>query len=233
MSTSLKKQNAILKGKQLSIKQEELQLILAKILTVLQDFGVLTEQVALPSLKTINKAVSQMHQLDLAKLANPLENLPDILYLTILFFSARPFYHRTSQKIQNKIGFHSWQRGYCPVCGQPPFFSYLKQDDGAKTLACGLCGTSWPYPRQACPFCKSTGEGVIRYFYTHSDADRRVYVCETCHTYLKTVDLSRSKRKPNLFLENIATPHLDLLAQKSGYFPPHNLISALILSVCK
>ena len=89
----------------------------SKTLTVLQDFGVLRE-VDFPP-ETIKEQLSQLHQLDLAELANPLENLPEILYLIILFFTARPFYKVLGQQIQKKIRFHSWQRGQCPVCEQP------------------------------------------------------------------------------------------------------------------
>ena len=47
----------------------------------------------------------------------------------------------------------------------------------------------------------------------------RVYFCEKCHGYIKTVDEGKTGDGPlNLLWEDINTVQLDILAMREGYF---------------
>jgi molybdopterin-guanine dinucleotide biosynthesis protein B len=45
----------------------------------------------------------------------------------------------------------------------------------------------------------------------------RVYVCQQCHGYLKTYDERTSGQPVDMYIANISTIYLDMLAQEQGY----------------
>lgn len=224
-------QKFALQGKDLKIDQDQIRLVVNTILEILEDRNIFSKSAVLLPIKNFEKYGACLHQLEpveICKLTNQGGDPRPILQGAILYFSARPFYTSIAEYILKEIGLRDWSAGYCPICGQMPFMARLEEENGARFLECGLCSTTWRFPRLACPFCST--QKKIKYFHVPADEGRRVYVCESCQTYLKTTDVAKLGRNPVLFLEHLATPHLDLLAQKSGYFPPHNLISVLTLS---
>ena len=56
----------------------------------------------------------------------------------------------------------------------------------------------------------------MNYFFSEEEEDYRVYVCDQCKKYIKTVDIRKTKRPVCLFVEEITTLHLDMLAQEQG-----------------
>jgi len=106
-----------------------------------------------------------------------------------------------------------WQRPYCPVCGGRPDLALLHRQSGARYLVCARCQSQWLYRRVGCPFC---GQEEVLY-YPSPDEVYRLYVCDTCHRYLKTVDLRQTGRKVEPRLERLLTVGLDMAAQGQGY----------------
>jgi len=107
----------------------------------------------------------------------------------------------------------------CPACGSSPSIARLRRADGRRLLTCGLCGSEWEAVRLACACCGTlagTDLGILRL----GDADVRwVETCERCKGYIKTVD-ERKLPDGELVLpvvEEAATLHLDLLAEREGY----------------
>jgi FdhE protein len=110
----------------------------------------------------------------------------------------------------------SWTAPYCPVCGASPHFSLIEGEAGNLFLSCSRCFTRWKYRRMACPFCGESEQKKARYFTTEGDTVHRVYVCETCKHYLKSVD-SRDKGTVFPRVEDLATIRLDLVSRREGY----------------
>ncbi|MEW6448212.1 MAG: formate dehydrogenase accessory protein FdhE [Bacillota bacterium] len=111
-----------------------------------------------------------------------------------------------------------WQRGICPVCGNYPSFSLLRDEERTRYLYCDLCGTNWRFSRIGCPFCEfSHGEQTL--FVLEGHPEYRIYVCDACRGYLKTVD-AKLRQPDNLLLENIRTSFIDLLLLREGYHNP-------------
>ena len=54
-------------------------------------------------------------------------------------------------------------------------------------------------------------------YYASDDQVYRLYVCQACKRYLKTVDLRRTLRNPNPLVERLVTISMDLAAQEQGY----------------
>jgi len=107
----------------------------------------------------------------------------------------------------------------CPACGSSPSIARLRRADGRRRLACGLCGSEWEAVRLTCAYCGTpdrTALGVLRL----DDADARwVETCERCKGYIKTVDERKLTEGETVLpvVEEAATLHLDLLAEREGY----------------
>jgi FdhE protein len=106
----------------------------------------------------------------------------------------------------------------CPFCQRKPVVCVLRgEGDGAKrNLLCFLCGTEWAFRRLLCPSCGEEDRDKLPVF-TASDFDYvRVEVCETCHTYIKAIDLTKNGLAVPV-IDEVATLSLDLWAQQQGY----------------
>jgi len=110
----------------------------------------------------------------------------------------------------------SWYRRYCPVCGGSPDFSFLEKEEGGRYFLCSRCDASWLFYRLVCPYCENDDHSTLNYF-TDDKGLYRLYVCEKCHYYLKTIDLRKTESEILLPLERILTLDLDRQAYESKY----------------
>ncbi len=106
----------------------------------------------------------------------------------------------------------------CSICSGKPQVGVLREEGhGAKrSLVCSFCLTEWDYRRVICPAC---GEEEFEKLsaYTASQFDHmRVEACETCKTYINTVDLTKNGLAIPEVDELAAIP-LSLWAQENGY----------------
>ena len=106
----------------------------------------------------------------------------------------------------------------CPFCGRKPIVGVLRsQGDGAKkSLICMLCAHEWVFRRVYCPACGEEREPQLAYYSASEIAHVRVDVCDTCHTYLKSVDLTKTGLAVAV-VDELATTPLDLWAREHGY----------------
>jgi len=109
-----------------------------------------------------------------------------------------------------------WLWGNCPVCGGHPDFAALEGSAGGRRLLCARCDSEWTYRRIGCPFCDNEDPTTLGYF-TTGDGAYRLYVCERCKGYLKTIDMREMRRARPLPLERILTVAMDLAAAADGY----------------
>jgi len=145
------------------------------------------------------------------------EFLVDKKMLAFLVYSSiRPSLAVCAEQLAGYLdGETLWKRGYCPVCGSPPALSVLR-DEGVRSLLCGFCGHEWKTSRIYCPFCENRNQKTLHYFFSEEEKDYRVNVCDQCKKYLKTVDTRKMTYPFCPMVEQIATLHLDLLAQEQG-----------------
>lgn len=110
----------------------------------------------------------------------------------------------------------------CPYCGSKPIVGVLRSEgDGAKkSLICTLCAHEWRFRRIYCPACGEEREPQMSYYSTPEMAHVRVDVCDTCHTYLKSVDLTKTGLAVAV-VDELATIPLDLWARGHGYKKLH------------
>jgi FdhE protein len=138
-----------------------------------------------------------------------------------------PFVEAYAADLMSNTDTAAWWKGMCPVCAGEPLMARLADETGQRFLGCYLCRTEWPFKRLECPFCGCTEQAKLRYFYDDQDPCYRVEVCDQCKTYLKTVDARKANREICLFVENLASLHLDLVARKEGFCRDTNRLFGL------
>jgi FdhE protein len=110
-----------------------------------------------------------------------------------------------------------WKEGYCPICGREPKIGEIRGKAENRYLFCNQCGFEWHYRHIKCPFCGNEEQQSLAYFTIDGDERYRVDVCNECKRYIKIVDFRGAKQKADLDVEDIATLHLDMLANDEGY----------------
>jgi FdhE protein len=93
----------------------------------------------------------------------------------------------------------------CPFCSATAQLGVLRPegDGGKRYLLCSLCGTEWEYRRVICPNCEEADKEKLPVLKTDQVPYVKLAACETCHTYLKCIDLS---------IEGHAIPEIDDVA---------------------
>jgi len=106
----------------------------------------------------------------------------------------------------------------CPFCGSKPQLAVLRPEgDGAKRfLLCSLCGTEWFFRRVLCPNCAEENKDHLPVFVAQEFDYVRVDACDTCHTYIKSIDLSKNGKAVPV-VDELATVSLNLWAQENSY----------------
>lgn len=107
-------------------------------------------------------------------------------------------------------------KGYCPVCGSAPDLAFL-DETGKKQVTCSLCSHTWKVKRMGCLFCDSKSREDQHYFFSDEEKEYRVYYCDHCNNYLKTIDTRELGRRFVPRLEQVATLHLDMKAREQGF----------------
>jgi FdhE protein len=81
-----------------------------------------------------------------------------------------------------------------------------------RLLACGCCGTRWPYARTGCPFCEAQSHRLTS-FGVQGEGGLRIDYCESCRAYLKTYDGHGAEA---VLLADWTSLHLDVAARDRG-----------------
>jgi len=128
----------------------------------------------------------------------------------------RPYLEWAAEQVLPQADLHRWGRSYCPACGGAPDLATLDEEGGLRRLVCSRCNSQWVYQRLGCPFCNTSDHTRLSY-YASEGGKYRLYVCENCRRYLKTIDLRSGKVAP-LQAERIVTVSMDAAAREAGYW---------------
>jgi FdhE protein len=106
----------------------------------------------------------------------------------------------------------------CPFCSRRPGLGVLRPlGDGARrNLLCGFCLCEWEFRRIVCPGCDEKDHAKLPVYTAAEFPHIRVECCDVCHTYIKSIDLSKNGLADPL-IDEIASVPLDLWAQERGY----------------
>jgi FdhE protein len=144
------------------------------------------------------------------------DGISENLFSAMIQATLQPFLAGQAKAWLNDVDQESWRRGYCPICGGVPDFSFLDKERGSRWLLCSRCDTAWVFQRLECPYCGNKDQDTLACF-TDDDGLYRLYVCEKCQCYLKAIDLRQAKAEVLLPLERLYTIDLDKQAREHGY----------------
>jgi formate dehydrogenase accessory protein FdhE len=135
-------------------------------------------------------------------------------------FLARAFLQPYAEFLNSRAGLNlkGYSNSLCPYCNRKPGLAALRQqgDGAARWLICSFCLAEWEFRRIICPACGEENDRNLL-VYTASGFDYiRVDCCETCKTYIKSVDLTKNGLAEPV-VDEIAAAALDLWAQEHGY----------------
>ncbi len=141
----------------------------------------------------------------------------------ILIQTLRPFLQAAIRSFQPettnlKSTFGQNPQPTCPMCGGSPDFAALvspkSEGDFGRRLLCARCDTEWSYQRSGCPFCEQVEQWA---YFPDENEVFRLYVCDVCHHYLKTVDWRQTFAHRLLPVERMLTVGMDIAAAQAGY----------------
>jgi FdhE protein len=106
----------------------------------------------------------------------------------------------------------------CPFCKRKPALGILRPlgDGGQRSLVCSFCVAEWEFRRIVCPGCGEENHAKLPVYTAEELKHVRVEACDSCRTYIKTVDMTKNGRAEPMVDEMASIP-LDLWAQKQGY----------------
>lgn len=142
----------------------------------------------------------------------------EALIKDIILATLKPFLVGYSTALLQLVKQENWRRNYCPVCGGNPDFGFLDTERGSRWLVCCRCDGEWLFQRLQCPCCGTADQNALSYF-TDDEGLYRLYVCEQCKHYMKTIDLRQAKSGVLIPLERLFTLDMDKQAREYGYSP--------------
>jgi len=145
-------------------------------------------------------------------------NVDRKLLNSIIHATMKPLLTSHARKLIDSIDQERWRRSYCPICGGSPDFASLDTERGSRWLLCSRCDTEWVFQRLQCPYCNTQDQNDLSYL-TDDTGQYRLYTCERCHQYLKTIDLRQTEGQVILPIERFLTLDMDRQAIETGYKP--------------
>ncbi len=106
----------------------------------------------------------------------------------------------------------------CPFCGESPLAAVLRGEGegGKRSLICSLCATEWGFRRLLCPNCGEESERKLPVYVAEEFPHVRIEACETCRSYIKSVDLTRNGLAVPV-VDELASIALNLWAEEHGF----------------
>ena len=138
--------------------------------------------------------------------------------VTVLAQNAlKPVLHALRKQLEPLARGISWDRGECYVCGAVATLAELQENDQVKHLRCGSCGADWRFRRLKCMYCGNEDHNTLRSLFAEQRKRMQVEACDLCHGYLKIISSFFPTPPEQLAIEDLATLHLDYIAQEKGY----------------
>ncbi|HMI54172.1 MAG TPA: formate dehydrogenase accessory protein FdhE [Candidatus Saccharimonadales bacterium] len=106
----------------------------------------------------------------------------------------------------------------CPMCGSQPLLGVLRPegDGGKRFLLCSFCSHEWSFRRIFCPSCGEDTEAKLPVYVAEQFPHIRVEACETCSTFLRTIDLTKDGHAVPL-VDDLAALPLSLWAHEHNF----------------
>ncbi len=137
----------------------------------------------------------------------------------LLSLVARVLLERRANEATAAMGEFSWEKGYCPICGEFPSIALIEEEGGKRFLHCSSCGQDWRFTRVVCPFCEKEAQEEMDYFYVENKTQESAFVCDKCKKYLVTLYRAGHLHARDMDISAISLVHMDMIMQEKGYEP--------------
>lgn len=106
----------------------------------------------------------------------------------------------------------------CPLCHSQPLLGVLRVegDSGKRFLLCSFCSQEWPFRRLLCANCGEESEPKLPVYVAEQFPHIRMEACETCSTFLRTIDLTKDGHAIPM-ADDLAAIPLSLWAQEHNF----------------
>jgi formate dehydrogenase maturation protein FdhE len=105
----------------------------------------------------------------------------------------------------------------CQYCKTPVVSLLREAGHGARrSFVCGVCLAETPAPRLGCMACGEADKDRLPIYRSDATEPARIDACDTCHAYVKTIDLTRDGAACPI-ADDLASVPLDLWAREHGY----------------
>jgi hypothetical protein len=152
-----------------------------------------------------------------ASVAERLQLDPELLW-TLAQNALKPALGAWRRQLTPLVDGMPWHKGYCFICGAGAILGELQGNNQVKHLRCGRCGADWQFRRIECMYCGNEDHHTLSYLYAEPSQEHiRVEVCDKCKGYLKVINSFTATPPEMLPLSDLATLHLDTIAQGRGY----------------
>lgn len=135
-------------------------------------------------------------------------------------FLARAYLQPYAAYIRERVNLrYSGPTAYvCPFCKRKPCVGVLRPlgEGGQRSLICSFCLAEWEFRRIVCPACGEEDPAKLPVYSAEELPHVRVEACDSCKSYIKTVDLTKSGLGEPV-VDEMASVALDLWAQMRGY----------------
>lgn len=130
----------------------------------------------------------------------------------------KPAWRTWRRQLTPLVDVTQWNKGFCFICGAGAILGELQENNLVRHLRYGQCGADWPFRRLHSLHCGNEDHHTRGCLYAEPDQEKmRLEVCETCQGYLKII-ISFAPAPPDLLaVSDLATLHLDYIAQERGY----------------
>jgi FdhE protein len=140
------------------------------------------------------------------------------LFLTLARAALKPALRAWCRLLAPLAKGTAWHKGSCFVCGAVATLAELQENNQVKHMRCSSCGADWRLSRLQCVHCGNEDHKTLRCLYPENGLERaRLEVCDKCRGYLKVISSFAPAPPEMLTVEDLATLHLDYLAQERGY----------------
>ena len=111
--------------------------------------------------------------------------------------------------------------GYCPTCGAWPAFAEVRGIERNRYFRCARCGGEWQAHCLFCPYCSTTDHNELVSLVPEKNGTNSVIdACKRCLGYVKTFTTLQGTPPDKVFLDDLASAHLDVAAIEQGYRQP-------------
>jgi FdhE protein len=139
-------------------------------------------------------------------------------FLVLAFLQPSAEFLRSSARLQSE----GYTLSLCPFCNRKPALGILRPlgDGGRRSLLCGFCLAEWEFRRLICAGCGQEDHAKLPVYTAEELPYIRVECCDACHTYIKTIDLTKNGLAEPL-VDELASVPLNLWAHEHAYAKLH------------